>query len=79
MKSILKDIAVLLFAAGDEIESKAKEFKEERETRFKEFEEKLKEKKDNFMSNTGFASKEDISTLMDKIDELNAKIDSIKK
>lgn len=79
MKSILKDIAVLLFAAGDEIEAKAKEFKEDREKRFKEFENKLKKKKDDFMSNTGFASKEDISTLMNKIDKLNAKLDSLKK
>lgn len=79
MKSILKDIAVLLFAAGDEIESKAREFKENREKRYKEFEEKLKEKKDDFMSRAGFASKEDISTLMNKIDELNAKLDSLKK
>ncbi len=79
MKSLLKDVAVLLFAAGDEIELKAKEFKEEREKRYKEFEEKLKEKKDDFMSRAGFASKEDISTLMNKIDELNAKLDSMKK
>ncbi len=79
MKSILKDIAVLLFAAGDEIELKAKQFKKEREKRFKEFEEKLKGRKDDFMSRAGFASKEDISTLMQKIDELNSKLDSMKK
>ena len=79
MKNLLKDIAVLLFAAGDEIENKAKEFKKDREKRFKEFEQKLKEKKDDFMSRTGFASKEDISNLIKKIDELNVKIDAMKK
>lgn len=79
MKSILKDIAVLLFAAGDEIELKAKEFKKEREHRYKEFEHKLHKRKDEFMSNTGFASKEDISILVKKIDELNEKLDALKK
>jgi polyhydroxyalkanoate synthesis regulator phasin len=79
VNNILKEIAVLLFAAGDEIETKAKEFKKDREKRFKEFEKKLKDKKDTFMSKAGFASKEDISGLMKKIDELNAKLDSLKK
>ncbi len=79
MRSMLKDIAVLLFAAGDEIEYKAKKFKEEREKRYRDFEQRMENKKNEFMSHAGYASKDDFETIMKKIDELNLKIDALKK
>lgn len=44
MSNLFKDMAVLLFSAGDELEKKAGEFKTLREDRYKEFEEKVKAK-----------------------------------
>lgn len=44
MSNLFKDMAVLLFSAGDELEKKAGEFKTLREDRYKEFEEKVKTK-----------------------------------
>ena len=42
MSNLLKDVAILLFSAGEEIEAKSTELRQEREKRFNEFEEKLK-------------------------------------
>jgi len=46
MGNFLKDIAVLLFSAGEEIEQKADDFKQKRDERYKEFEEKIQQKKE---------------------------------
>ena len=46
MSNLFKDMAVLLFSAGDELEKKAGEFKNLREDRYKEFEEKVKNKQE---------------------------------
>ena len=48
MSNLFKDMAVLLFSAGDELEKKAGEFKNLREDRYKEFEEKVKNKQEEF-------------------------------
>ena len=48
MFNILKDLAVLLFSAGEELEKKAKEYREERENRHREFEEQMNERKEEF-------------------------------
>ena len=50
MNSLIKDIAVLLFRLGDEIEGKTKEYKEKREERFRQFSEKIKDRQDQFSS-----------------------------
>ena len=47
MTNILKDLAVLLFSAGEELEKRADEFKKTRETRQDEFEKKLREQKED--------------------------------
>ena len=48
MSNIIKDLAVLLFSAGEELEKKAKEYREEREVRHQDFEQKIKEQKEEF-------------------------------
>ena len=48
MSNLFKDMAVLLFSAGDELEKKAGEFKNLREDRYKEFEEKVKNKQEEY-------------------------------
>ena len=45
MSNILKDIAALLFTMGEEIEKKAEEYKNTREARQEEFEQKMREHK----------------------------------
>ena len=47
MSNILKDLAILLFSAGEELEKKAGEYKKARETRQEEFEEKLRQQKED--------------------------------
>ena len=87
MYSFLKNLAVLLFLAGEEIEEKAKEFKKDREARYAEFEEKIKNKKEDvkdrfeeemskFLDKYGFAAKTEIETLNKKIDESFALLDT---
>jgi polyhydroxyalkanoate synthesis regulator phasin len=83
MDSFFKDLAVLLFSAGEEIEKKAKEFKETREERYKEFEKKINEKKEEFKVKHG----EDINKMKDKMSGVasnlglatKSEIDEIKK
>ncbi len=97
MGNFIKDLGVLLFTAGEEIEGKAEEFKKMREERYSEFEDKIKDKKDELKSKIeteinkakgnwtdltdklGFASKNEIKELKDKIDELSAKLDKLGK
>ncbi len=79
MNNLLKDFGVLLFAAGDEIQSKAEEFKGKREKRYKEMENKIKETRDRMLSKSGFASKEDIDSLKEQIKELSSKLDLMSK
>ena len=50
MGNVLKDLAVLLFSAGDEIEKKAEEYRRRREERYSEFEKQISEKKDDLKS-----------------------------
>lgn len=50
LKNFLKDLGVLMFSAGEELEKKAEEYRKEREERFKNFEEKVHERKDRFKS-----------------------------
>jgi polyhydroxyalkanoate synthesis regulator phasin len=77
MKNLIKDIAILLFAAGDEIQCKAEEFKHKREKRYKEMEDKIKNTRDDILSRGGFASKDDIDSLKEQIRELSAKLDTM--
>lgn len=88
MANLLKDLAVLLFSAGEEIEKKADEFRKNREERYQQFEDKLKEGKEKF--NTAFddeirKAKENLSGLTDRlglaskreIDEMKRKLDDL--
>ena len=88
MSNILKDIAVLLFSAGEEIERKAEEFKKEREERYNKFEETIKEKSEKVKSSfeeeinrakyhfSGFTDKLGIAS-KSEIDELRKKLDEL--
>jgi polyhydroxyalkanoate synthesis regulator phasin len=88
MSNIIKDFAVLLFSAGDEIEKKADEFKKERQERYGKFEEEMKKKKEEFKSKFDEEygkAKENITEFVDKyglvtkkeIEELKKKIDEL--
>ncbi|MDY6933267.1 MAG: hypothetical protein SVZ03_03480 [Spirochaetota bacterium] len=66
MNSIIKDLAVLLFAAGDEIERKAEEIKKRREERFSMFYEKIREKQEDFTSKHA----EEIQKAKDRLSEI---------
>lgn len=90
MTNLLKDIAVLLFSAGDEIEQKAEEFKKQRKEKFDKVEGSLKEKfekvenaikdkKDDFVTRFGIVSSKQIEDLQKQIDKLTAKIDKLSK
>ncbi len=79
MNNILKDIAVLLFSVGDEIEQKADDFKGKRKERFDKMEYELKEKKDEYASKFGLASKNQIEELKNQLDKLSSKLDKIIK
>lgn len=46
MSNILKDMAVLLFSMGEELERKAEEYKNTREARQEEFEQKIRQQKE---------------------------------
>ena len=48
MSNIVQDLAVLLFSAGEELEKKAEEFRENRENRQKEFEAKMEARREEF-------------------------------
>ncbi|TFG62826.1 MAG: hypothetical protein E4H36_07095 [Spirochaetales bacterium] len=53
MSSLLKELGVLIFSAGEEIEKKAAEFKAKREERFKEFDEKVNTAKEDIKTKYG--------------------------
>ncbi len=82
MSNILKDLAILFFSAGEEVEKKANEFKEKREERYKEFEEKMKDKKEEFKSKFGEEinkAKENLSEIIGKVGLASKKeIDDLK-
>ena len=88
MSNILKDIAVLLFSAGEEIEQKAEDFKQKRDERYKEFEEKFTQTKDDVKSKLDEEvdkAKENIKDFAGKLgfvskaeyDELKKKLDEM--
>jgi polyhydroxyalkanoate synthesis regulator phasin len=88
MSNIIKDLAVLLFSAGDEIEKKAEEFKKDRQERYDKFEDEMKKKKEEFKAkfDQEFGkAKDNISEFVEKhglvtkkeIDELKKKIDEL--
>ncbi|MCP4762720.1 MAG: hypothetical protein GY870_13155 [archaeon] len=79
MNNLLKDIAVLLFSVGDEIEQKADDFKDKRKERFDKMEYDLKEKKDEYVSKFGLATKKQIDELTKQLDNLSSKLDKIIK
>lgn len=68
MSRLLKELGVLIFSAGEEIEKKAAEFKEKREVRFKEFEEKINATKEDVKSKYG----EQVGKIKDRINEFIA-------
>jgi hypothetical protein len=90
MSNILKDIAVLIFSAGEEIEKKADQFRKEREDRYGKFEQKLKsgkEKLDTAVEEELDKARDRISAFTEKIglaskkeiDDLARKIDELSK
>ncbi len=73
MNSFLKDLGVLIFSAGEEVEKKAQEFRAQREERYKDFEEKIKEKKEEWNQKKEDWSekhKEDFDKIKDKVGEV---------
>ncbi len=90
MTNLLKDIAVLLFSAGDEIEQKADEFKKLRKDRLDKVEGSLKDKfdkvesaildkKDDLVDRFGFVTSKQIEDLQKQVDKLSAKVDKLSK
>ena len=69
MGNILKDIAVMIFSAGEEIEGKAEELKKERDSRYKKFEEHMKEGKEEFK--TSFS--DDFKKAKDALSDITGK------
>ncbi len=65
MSNILKDLAVLLFTAGEELEKKAEEYKKTREARQEEFEEKLRQKKEDIKDKY----QDDMDSIKEKLSE----------
>jgi hypothetical protein len=49
MANLLRDLAVLMFAASEEIEKKSTEFRQKREERFKKFSAEMKVSKEAFV------------------------------
>jgi len=70
MSNFLKDLSILVFSAGEEIEKKAAEFKARREERYKEFEERLKQKKEEWKEQSG----ERKESLKHKLSEIPGKL-----
>lgn len=90
MNSFLKDLGVLIFAAGEEVEKKADEFKTQREERYKEFSEKINEKKDEWKQKKEEwegKHKDDFDKIKDKVNEVvgnlglatKSEVDDLKK
>ena len=66
---MLKDLLILLFSAGEEIDRKAKEFREKREERFRDFSERLKRDDgfDGFCSDEVRRARERLAGITDRI------------
>lgn len=66
MSNIIKDLAAILFSAGEELEKKAGEYKETREARQEKFEQKLREQQKEFeekyQCNTDFMKEKIVET-----------------
>ena len=75
MGNILKDMAVLLFSAGEEIEKKADEFRKDREERYEKFEKSLKDKKEQFST----AFEDEIHKAREKVSEFTEKLGFVSK
>lgn len=69
MSNILKDLAVLLFSAGEELEKKAEEYKKTRETRQEEFEQKLRQQKEDIKGKY----QDDMESIKEKLSETAGK------
>lgn len=70
MTNILKDLAVLLFSAGEELEKKADEYKKCREARQEEFEQKLQQQKEEFKEKY----QGDMDSIKEKLSETAGKL-----
>ena len=70
MSNILKDFAMLLFSAGEELEKKADEYKKQREARHEEFEQKMQQQKEDFKGKY----QDDMECMKEKISETAAKL-----
>lgn len=70
MSNFLKDLAILMFAASQEIEKKTAQFRKKREERFKKFAEKMEEPKEEFLKK----HEAEIKKAQEKIEEVAAKI-----
>ncbi len=79
MISVIKNVGLLLFSAGDEIERKAEEFKKIRRERYKNMEDVLGNGKNDFLGKLGVASESQIDELKDQIEELSSKMDTLIK
>ena len=69
MSNILKDLAVLLFSAGEELEKKAEEYRQAREARQADFEQKLRQQKDHLKEKY----QGDMESIKEKISETAGK------
>lgn len=70
MSNILKDMAVLLFSMGEELERKAEEYKNTREVRQEEFEQKIRQQKEDLKERY----QGDMESMKEKISETAGKI-----
>jgi hypothetical protein len=83
MSNVLKELAMLLYSAGEEVEKKAAEYKEKRDERAQKFEDTIREKldrADSFLGEEGRKMKKHILEVADKIGIASKKeIDDLKK
>ncbi len=70
MGNLLKDLAVLMFAASQEIDRKTAEFRGKREERFKKFVRGMEESKDEFMKK----HEKEVKKAREKVSEVAGKI-----
>jgi polyhydroxyalkanoate synthesis regulator phasin len=83
MSNLLKELAMMLYSAGEEVEKKAAEYREKRDERAKKFEDTIREnldKADSFLDEEGKKMKKRINELADKIGIASKnEIDELKK
>ena len=70
MSNFVKDLAVLLYSAGEELEKKAQEYKETRETRQDEFEQKFDAQKEELKAKC----QDDFQSMKGKFSEVTGKL-----